>query len=214
MKIAEYFPVWNKLTPDEQQTIASAAMERRVEKGTMVHNGSVDCAGLMLIKSGQLRAYMLSEEGREVTLYRLFDYDICLFSASCIMQNIQFEVFIEAEKDTELWVIPPYVYKSIMDKSAACANYTNEIMAARFSDVMWTVEQVLWKSMDKRLAAFLLEESRIEDTNKLAMTHEKIANHMGTAREVVRPTSIQRPTDIKSKVEENQLKIPEFLQKK
>ena len=185
MKFAEYFPVWNKLTAQEQEIISSAAMERKVEKGTMIHNGSLDCSGLILIKSGQLRAYMLSEEGREITLYRLFDYDICLFSASCIMQNIQFEVFIEAEKDTEMWVIPPYVYKSVMDRSAACANYTNEIMATRFSDVMWTIEQVMWKSMDKRLAAFLLEEIRIEGTNKLSITHEKIANHMGTAREVV-----------------------------
>ncbi|MBQ4650414.1 MAG: Crp/Fnr family transcriptional regulator [Firmicutes bacterium] len=185
MKFAEYFPVWNKLTAQEQEIISSAAMERKVEKGTMIHNGSLDCSGLILIKSGQLRAYMLSEEGREITLYRLFDYDICLFSASCIMQNIQFEVFIEAEKDTEMWVIPPYVYKSVMDRSAACANYTNEIMATRFSDVMWTIEQVMWKSMDKRLAAFLLEEIRIEETNKLSITHEKIANHMGTAREVV-----------------------------
>lgn len=185
MKFAEYFPVWNKLTAQEQEIISSAAMERKVEKGTMIHNGSLDCSGLILIKSGQLRAYMLSEEGREITLYRLFDYDICLFSASCIMQNIQFEVFIEAEKDTEMWVIPPYVYKSVMDRSAACANYTNEIMATRFSDVMWTIEQVMWKSMDKRLAAFLLEEIRIEETNKLSITHEKIANHVGTAREVV-----------------------------
>ena len=185
MNIGEYFPVWGRLTAEEQKIVEAAAMERKVEKGEIVHKGSVDCAGLMMVRSGQLRAYMLSEEGREVTLYRLFDYDICLFSASCVMPNIQFEIFIEAEKDTDLLVIPPYVYKSLMERSAACANYNNEIMAAHFSDVMWTVEQILWKSMDKRLASFLLEEARIEETNKLAITHEKIANHMGTAREVV-----------------------------
>ena len=185
MNLAEYFPVWNKLTTDQQRLVSDSVMERTVQKGTMIHRGSEDCAGLVLIKSGQLRAYMLSEEGREVTLYRLFDYDICLFTASCIMNSIQFEIFIEAEKDTEILVIPPYIYKNIMEQSAACANYTNEIMATRFSDVMWLVEQVMWKSMDKRLASFLVEESRIEGTDKLALTHEKIANHMGTAREVV-----------------------------
>ncbi len=185
MNLAEYFPVWNKLTTDQQRLVSDSVMERTVQKGTMIHRGSEDCAGLVLIKSGQLRAYMLSEEGREVTLYRLFDYDICLFTASCIMNSIQFEIFIEAEKDTSILVIPPYIYKNLMEQSAACANYTNEIMAARFSDVMWLVEQVMWKSMDKRLASFLVEESRIEDTEKLALTHEKIANHMGTAREVV-----------------------------
>lgn len=58
----------------------------------------MDCTGLLLVKSGQLRTYILSDEGREITLYRLFDMDMCLLSASCIMRSIQFEVTIEAEK--------------------------------------------------------------------------------------------------------------------
>jgi len=72
-----------------------------------------------------------------------------------------------------------------MEESAAVANYTNEIMASRFSDVMWLVEQIMWKSMDKRLAAFLADEAVLEGTTSLRITHEKIANHMGTAREVI-----------------------------
>ena len=92
---------------------------------------------------------------------------------------------VEAEKDTELWIIPPDLYKRIMEESAPIANFTNEIMAARFSEVMWLMEQVLWKSFDKRLAAFLMEESNIEESDIIKITHEKIANHLGTAREVV-----------------------------
>jgi len=145
----------------------------------------MDCTGLLLVKHGQLRAYILSDEGREITLYRLFDRDMCLFSASCIMRSIQFDVAIEVEKDTSLWIIPPEVYKTIMEESAAAANYTNELMASRFSDVMWLMEQIMWKSFDKRLAAFLLEESSIEESTVLKITHETIANHLGTAREVV-----------------------------
>lgn len=145
----------------------------------------MDCTGLLLIKSGLLRAYILSDEGREITIYRLFERDMCLFSASCIMRSIQFEITIEAEKDTELWVIPAEIYKSIMEESAPVANYTNELMATRFSDVMWLIEQILWKSLDKRVAAFLLEESAIEDSDELKITHEIIANHLGSHREVI-----------------------------
>ena len=101
------------------------------------------------------------------------------------MPNIQFDTIIEAEKDTDFWLIPPNVYKSVMEASAALANYTNEILSSRFSDVMWLMEQIIWKSFDKRLAEFLIQESAIENTNHLKITHEKIANHMGTAREVV-----------------------------
>ena len=151
----------------------------------MIHNGNADCTGLLLVKSGQLRAYILSDEGREITIYRLFDQDICLFSASCMLRSAQFDITIEAEKDTGLWVIHAETCRSIMERSAPLSNYTNEIMAARFSEVMWLVEQIMWKSMDKRVAAFLLEEFAIEGTDRLSITHETIANHLGTHREVV-----------------------------
>ena len=127
----------------------------------------------------------ISDEGREITIYRLFDRDLCLFSASCIMRSIQFEVTIQAEKDTDLWVIPAEVYQDIMETSAPVANYTNELMASRFSEVMWLMEQVMWKSLDKRVAAFLLEEASIEGSSVLKITHEAIANHLGTHREVI-----------------------------
>ena len=183
--ISDYFPIWNKLTPPQQQRISESAMYRKVPKGTVIHNGSMDCIGLLLIHSGQLRAYMLSDEGREITLYRLFEMDICLFSASCMMRSIQFEITIEAEKDAEFWVIPPEVYKFIMEESAPVANYTREIMESRFSEVMWLIEQIMWKSFDKRLASFLLTEASLEDSDIIKMTHETIGKHMGSAREVV-----------------------------
>ena len=185
MEFKDYFPIYDKLTSRQQETIAASVQHRSVSKGTVVHNGSVECTGLLLVRAGQLRAYILSDEGREITIYRLFERDICMLSAACIMSSLQFEVVIEAEKDSEIWVIPPYVYKAIMDESAPVANYTNEIMATRFSEVMWLMEQIMWKSMDKRVAAFLIEEAAIEGDYQLKLTHEVIANHLGTHREVV-----------------------------
>ena len=185
MNFQDYFPVWNRLTAAQQNQLLSGLTSRKAKKGTILHNGSADCTGLLLIKTGQLRAYILSDEGREITIYRLFDRDMCLFSASCILNSIQFEITITAEKDTEFWLIPSELYKNLLTESAPLANYTNELMAARFSDVMWLIEQVLWKSLDKRLAAFLLEEAAIEDSNELKITHEIIANHLGSHREVI-----------------------------
>ena len=90
-----------------------------------------------------------------------------------------------AEKDTEFYLVPPNVFSELMKESAPIANYVNSLMATRFSEVMWLVEQIMWKSFDSRLAAFLLEESTLEGSDKLPITHEKIAAHLGTAREVV-----------------------------
>ena len=185
MDFAQFFPIWNKLTPAHQERLTSSAELIRAKAGTVVHNGSMDCLGLLLIRQGQLRVYTLSSEGREITLYRLFDHDICLFSASCVMPNIQFEVIIEAEKDCDMWVLPSCLFKDLMEESAVVANYANQLISSRFSEVMWLMEQIMWKSFDKRLAAFLLEESVLENSTSLKITHEKIANHMGTAREVV-----------------------------
>ena len=185
MTFQDYFPIWNKLQTDQQDRIRSNLNFRTVKKGTILHNGDMDCTGLLLVKAGQLRAYMTSDEGREITLYRLFDRDICLFSASCMLSSIQFDIIICAEKETAFWMIPADFYKRLMERSVAVSNYTNQLMASRFTEVMWLVEQILWKSFDQRLARFLVEESALEQTSLLITTHEKIAAHLGTAREVV-----------------------------
>ncbi len=185
MEFPIFFPIWDKLTAQQRQKLRDATTHRSIKKGTILRDGPTDCLGILLIHSGQLRAYTISEEGREITIYRLVAMDICLFTASCMMPNIQFEITVEAEKDSEMWVIPPDVYRSIMEESAPMANYTYDLMSSRFSDVMWLFEQILWKSFDKRLAGFLLGEMKLEGSSQLKLTHEMIGNHLGTAREVV-----------------------------
>ena len=151
MKFKDYFPVFDKLTAEEKTILENSAVLKLIKAGTVIHDGAGDCLGLLVIRSGRLRAFITSDEGREITVYRLFERDICLFSASCIMKSI----------------------------------HTREIMSTRFTEVMWLIEQVMWKSFDKRLAGFFLEESALEDTETLTITHEQIAAHLGTAREVV-----------------------------
>ena len=185
MNYLSYIPVFQKLTKEQQSALENSAFLRKFKKNELLHNGAEDCTGLVLVISGQLRAFTVSDDGRELTLYRLFERDICLFSASCIMNSIQFDITVTAEKDTDALIIPAGTYKSIMEHSAPLANYTNEIMASRFSDVMWLIDQIMWKSFDKRLAEFLLNESDVEDGNILKITHEIIGNHLGNPREVV-----------------------------
>ena len=185
MEISDYFPIWDSLTPGEQSQILQASTLMTVPAGQHIHDGTRECTGLLVVASGQLRVYIISEGGREITLYRLLGKDICLFSASCIMHSLQFDVMIQAEKDTSFWLIPTDTYKKLMSESVVISNYTNEILASRMSDVVWLMEQVMWQSFDVRLATFLLEESALEGSTKLSITHEEIANHLGTAREVV-----------------------------
>lgn len=185
LEFAEYLPFWNKLTEEQKQRIANVIEFRQIKKDTHIHDSSADCLGLVVVRSGQLRAYILSEDGREITISRLAQYDVSLLSASCVMPDMQFNVMIEAEKDSEFWSIPACMFKNLVDESLAVSNYSRNLLSGNFSELMWLMEQIMWKSIDKRLAAFLLEEAQLEQTNQLKITHEKIANHMGTAREVV-----------------------------
>ncbi|OJF76732.1 MAG: Crp/Fnr family transcriptional regulator [Treponema sp. CETP13] len=179
------FPRWNKLEPNVQKILHSQASFHSAKKGTILQSDENHCIGLVLVNSGQLRVYMMSDEGKEITLYRLFSGDMCLLSASCILSSIQFEVIVETEKNSNFWIIPSTTYKTLMAQSLPLCTYTNELMSARFSDVMWVMQQVLFKSMDERLSEFLLDETNREDNEILKITHEQIAHHLGTAREVI-----------------------------
>ena len=185
MEFREYLPFWKELTSQQQAKLESSATLEHVKKGEVIHNGTADCVGLLVLVSGQLRGFSLSEDGRQVTLYRLFSRDVCLMSAYCMLNSLQFDISVQAEQDTVFWRIPAPVYKELMRQSAPVANFTTELIASRFSDVMWLMDQILWKSFDKRLAQFLLEESAIEGSKSLKITHEAIGNHLGNAREVV-----------------------------
>lgn len=185
MQFQSYFPIWDQLLPRQQHQLLESLTFQTIPKDAILHDAGMHCTGLYLIRSGQLRAYVFSEEGREITIYRLFARDLCLFSAPGILHSLRFEVTIVAEKDTQLWRIPAELYRTLMDESAAVANYTNELMANRFTEVMHRMEQFMWKRLDKRVAAFLLQEAAIEETFRLKITHETIANHLGSHREVI-----------------------------
>ena len=159
MELRETFPFWDQLSAAQQALITQRAVLREVPAGAVLSGAGTDCVGLLVLRSGRLRAYVLSQDGREVTLYRLTAGEICLFSASCVLGTAQMDLTVEAEQDSTVWVFPPDVFRQIAHESAAAAGYVNSLMARRFSEVMWLVEQVMWQSMDRRLAAFLLEES-------------------------------------------------------
>lgn len=181
----EALKFWKDLTGNQKELLNQSINKKHFKKGEAMRSGSSSCSGLFLIETGQVRAYIVSESGKEITLYRLFERDVCIFTASCIMKNITFDIFIETEKDTTAYLIPTAVFEKLSKESMAVSSFASELMASRFSEVMWIMEQALFMTLDKRLAILLLEQSNIEESDSVEITHEKIANHLGSAREVV-----------------------------
>ncbi len=183
MEYKKYFPFWDKLSDEQKSYLSERIRIKTFKSGERIHDAS-DCLGFLVVVSGRLRAYAISEEGKELTLYRLLEYDACLFSASCAINSLNFDVMVYAETDAEAVYIPSDVYKRLLNESLVVANYTNELMASRLSDIMQVMDQIVNKRMDSRIADFLLEESVLEESATLKLTHSQIANHLGSAREV------------------------------
>lgn len=180
----EYFPFWKILSDSDKKYLCDNSSIVHFEKEQAVHDNT-ECSGLYIVKSGKLRLYMLSEEGKEITLYRLSPGDICMLSASCVLQSISFDVYVEAEVPSDCYMINGMAFSSISNRVLEVKNYALEIAVQRFSDVMWIMQQIVFMSMDKRLAIFLLDEISASGTDMVVMTHEQIARHLGSAREVI-----------------------------
>ena len=180
----EYFPFWNKLSDSDKQHLCQSSALVHFDKEQSVHNNS-GCSGLFIVKTGRLRLYMLSEEGKEITLYRLSPGEICMLSASCVLQSITFDVYVDAEIPSDCYMISGAAFADVSKRVLEVKNFALETAVQRFSDVMWIMQQIVFMSIDKRLAIFLLDEISVNGTDTVGMTHEQIARHLGTAREVV-----------------------------
>ena len=178
------FPFWNSISDADKDTFLRSSQSVFFERGTNIHNGN-ECTGVILVKSGFLRLYILSEEGKEITLYRLYPGDICILTASCVLDAITFDVFVDSEENSECVVVGGCAYEDVSRRIPEVKIFTLETALGRFSDVMWVMQQILFMSMDKRLAIFLLDESAQNGTDTVKLTHEQIAKYMGSAREVV-----------------------------
>ena len=179
------FPFWSDLTDAEKTAIENAAYRETYNKGMLMHRTEDSCKGLMTVLSGQLRTYILSEEGREVTLFRVNEEEVCVLSASCLMDTISFDVLIEATEDTEVLVLPATILNQVMQKNPHLELYLYKSATEKFSDVMWTMQQILFLKIDQRVAQFLWDEMVQKGSMTLSITHDEIAKLIGSAREVV-----------------------------
>ena len=176
---------WQKLNIKEQRLLLDNAVCRKYTQETNLRSIAAECLGVLIVKSGQLRVFNVSESGREITLYRMNSGDICILSAACVLESIKLEVMVNAEMDSEIIIINPKVFNDMLKQNILLENYCLKLAGIRMSQVIWTLEHILFMSMDRRLAQFLLEETHKAGDENIKLTHEQIARYIGSAREVV-----------------------------
>ena len=176
---------WDKLTLDEQEELKRHVHTASYQPGETIHGGDNNCLGVLIVKQGCIRSYMLSNKGKDITLYRLYPGEICMLSASCVLSNVTFDIHVDSESKTEVLVISSHIFSRLMAENIYVENFSYKATADKFSDVMWAMEQILFMNFDQRLAIFLLDEANKNNTYTIHLTHEQIAKYMGSAREVV-----------------------------
>jgi len=181
---ANTFPFWSRMSELDRETFLRSSYQIQFKKGTNIHDGN-ECTGVILVKTGSLRLYLLSEDGKEITLRRIFAGEICTLSASCVFSTIAFDIFVDSEENSECVVIGGCAYEDLARRLPEVKIFTYENALGIFSDIMWVMQQILFMSMDKRLAIFLLDETAKTGRDTVKLTHEQIAKYMGSAREVV-----------------------------
>lgn len=182
--LSETASFWDKLDDETKKYVCDNTELITYHAGQNIHSGDTQCVGVLFIKSGCLRVYIMSEDGKEVTLYRVGEGEICILTASCVLSEITFDVYVDAEEMSQAYVLNSFAFAKLIESNIYVENFANRMKAQRFSDVMWTMQQILFYSFDKRLAIFLYEEF-IKNGPIIRYSHMEIAKYLGSAREVV-----------------------------
>jgi CRP/FNR family transcriptional regulator len=184
-QIVKKIPFWGNLSLEEKALVSQRAMIKHFNKDQIVSSNSSACLGIILILSGGIRVSLISDEGREVSLYRAHANEFCVSTASCVIHQLTFETIVTAEEDTTVLVIPSSVCAKLMDSNIHVRSFVFEQETERYSQTIWAIQQMLFKRFDQRLANYLINSYESSDKPEVKKTQEEIARDVNSAREVV-----------------------------
>lgn len=184
-QILPKIPFWANLSSEEKAIVSQRAITKRFNKNQLVSSNSSACLGIILILSGGIRVSLISDEGREVTLYRAHANEFCVSTAFCVIQQLTFDAIVTAEEDTTVLVIPSSVCARLMDSNIHVRAFIFENSTKRYSQTIWAIQQMLFKRFDQRLASYLILAYEQNRSDELKKTQEEIARDVNSAREVV-----------------------------
>ena len=181
----QILPFFAHLTGEEQNRLEQCAYIRSYEKGSLIFSPEQECLGLVAVLSGELCTVMLSPEGREILLYRLCQSEIDILSASCVINQITFETHMICDTDCKLMVIPAVCLSAFKESNIHVKCYIFEKLSERFSDVMNSMQEILFERVESRLAQAIYQRAKQSGKHEITVTHEQLANQINSSREVV-----------------------------
>ena len=178
-------PFWQNLSLSEQEIMSNCVQIRRYQKDELIYSHDHECLGLIKVLSGEIRTFMLSDEGREIVLYRLKAGDTDVLSASCVVNQITFETQMVAESNCEILIISAVYLSNFKENSLYVRCFIFENLGERFSYVMSQMQKILFTPVEVRLSGAIKEHLKQCKGSEITVTHEQLAGEINSSREVV-----------------------------
>lgn len=178
----EIFRVFRNAAPEVVDRILNASEVKSIPRDTTLYRAGDSCKGIGFVLSGWIRVYRIGESGREITLYEIEPGETCILNASCLLSRFDYPALAETTTDVELLMIPGEVFRRLVDEEPIMRTFVLSLFSDRLGAIMELVEEVAFGRLDRRLSDFLVEKA---ENGVLEMTHQAIANELGTSREVI-----------------------------
>jgi CRP/FNR family transcriptional regulator len=174
------YPVLSRLTAAEQDALRRDVQSAHIPAGTVLFDLDSPCSLFLLLTAGTVRVVKPALSGREIVLYRLDPGDSCILTVSCLLGESSYPARGVAETDVAAYILPRPLFYRLLGDSEPFRAFVFRYFAARISELMQLVEEVAFGAIDQRLANLLVTQGP-----RLEMTHQQIADELGTVREVV-----------------------------
>lgn len=181
----ESLPFFKDLSEKEKTLLYNASRIEEYKRGELISSKYSSCTGLVIVISGQLRSFMSSLSGKEITLFKLFKNDLCILSSSCFYQNLTYDINLQAVENSHIIIIDGNFFKELINQNISAQKFILEITQSKLSEVLWVLEQVVFFNLDYRLSDYLINQYYLKNSDKISITHEIIANDLGSSREVI-----------------------------
>lgn len=181
------YPLMAELAlPLQHEVLAQAAMHE-FRDGSRIFSEGQHCGGLPLVLQGGIKVFKRSESGREIVLYRVERGETCILTSSCLLGGTDYSAEGVAEGVLRLAILPPLLFQRMIAESPGFRHFLFSMLSGRLSDLMERVERLAFHRIDRRLAEFLTERTDA-GFSMVAMTHQQIADEIGSVREMVTRT--------------------------